>query len=325
MPETNSQLRLRDCSLDDAELVSDLETSLDPDDASDPARRRHWWRMADELERAMRRVAVDEGAAFAYASASHELWEPDDKRFGMIRTMLRHDVWSDATYGELVRIAESWLQQEGARTSVARVRGDFDRELRALGMLGYREDRRMRMSELDLVANRERLLEARKESRRQMREQGVHVDVVSKDPDPEKFRKLYEMVIESEKDIPTTVPWRVLTFDEWMKFWFSNPAIREDWFWVAREGDAIIGTSVLDLPVERGLPWTAYTGTSPRVRGRGIARALKYESIGQAIEGGFQRVRTSNDAENPAILRINGEMGYRLVQPVIELHRPLTS
>ena len=71
------------------------------------------------------------------------------------------------------------------------------------------------------------------------------------------------------------------------------------------------------------MPWTAYTGTSRSVRGRGIARALKYESIGQAIELGMDRVRTNNDADNPPILRINAEMGYRLVSPVIELHREL--
>lgn len=325
MPETDFQLRLRECTLEDAELVADLESSFDPDDPSDPARRRHWWRMSDELEKVFRRVAVADGAAVAYASASHEFWEPDDPRFGVIRTMLRHDVWSDATYGELVKVAEDWLRGDGARTSVARVRGDFEGELQALDQLGYRENRRMRRWELDLVANRDPILAARDESRQRMREQGVELHVLSKDSDPEKYRKLYEMVIESEKDIPTTVPWRVLTFDEWKTFWFDNPAIREDWFWVALEGELIVGTSVLELPVLRGLPGTAYTGTSRSVRGRGIARALKYESIGQAVEAGIPRVRTNNDADNPPILRINEEMGYRPIAPLIELHRSLSS
>src|SRR6267142_2138431 len=61
------------------------------------------------------------------------------------------------------------------------------------------------------------------------------------------------------------------------------------------------------------------------VRGRGIGRALEYESIGQAIEAGTTRVRTNNDVDNPPILRINEAMGYRLVTPVIELHRELDS
>src|SRR2546425_11754669 len=128
MPETNFDLRLRECTLDDAEIVSDLETSLDPNVPVDPVRRRHWWRMTDELEKAMRRVAVEDGAAVAYTSASHELWEADDKRFGVIRPMLRHDGWSDTTFGRLVEVAEQWLQDErggGARGPVPR---DIERE-----------------------------------------------------------------------------------------------------------------------------------------------------------------------------------------------------
>jgi GNAT superfamily N-acetyltransferase len=74
----------------------------------------------------------------------------------------------------------------------------------------------------------------------------------------------------------------------------------------------------------RGLPWTFYTGTSKAVRGRGIARALKYETVAQAIDLGFERIRTNNDAANGPILRLNEQMGYRLVRPLIELHRELS-
>jgi hypothetical protein len=35
-------------------------------------------------------------------------------------------------------------------------------------------------------------------------------------------------------------------------------------------------------------------------------------------------VRTNNDADNPSILKINHQMGYRLVTPIIELHRALS-
>jgi hypothetical protein len=42
--------------------------------------------------------------------------------------------------------------------------------------------------------------------------------------------------------------------------------------------------------------------------------------MAQAIELGYERVRTSNDGDNAPILAINREMGYRLIRPVIELH-----
>ena len=323
MPVTISDLNLRPATLDDASLVADLDTLRDPEDATDPVRLQHWWRMADELEKGIRRLAVRDGAAIARLSAVHELWEGEEERYGTIRVALRDDVWSDELYTQLVKLGEDWLRGETAATAVVRIREDFVRELAVLERLGYREDRRSRVSELDLVGRRSQILAGREESRRRMQDQGVDLLVVSEDADAEKFRKLYAMTNESEKDIPTTVPWRVLSFDEWMKFWFENPAVREDRFWVARDGDAVVGCSVLDYPIVRGVPWTIYTGTSRAVRGRGIAGALKYESMGQAIEAGFERVRTNNDADNPPILHINEQMGYRLVSAIIELHRGL--
>jgi GNAT superfamily N-acetyltransferase len=323
MPEATYDLQLRPTTLDDAALVSDLEATRDPVAPTDPVLLRHWWHMADTLERARRVIAVRDGRAIAFAAASHQLWEPDAKRYGMVRVVVRADEWTDERHARLVEVAEDWLRDEGAATAVSRVREDFATELGALQRLGYRENRRMRISELDLERHRAEILETRERCRRDMQAQGVRLLVLSEDGDPMKYSKLYAMVLESEKDIPTTVPWRELTFDEWKTFWFGSPAIREDRFWIAREGERIVGTSVLDTPVVRGVPWTAFTGTVRAVRGRGIARALKYESMAQAIEAGYTRVRTNNDADNPAILRINEAMGYRPIAPLIELHRPL--
>ena len=323
MPVTISDLDLRPATLDDVSLVADLDTLRDPEDPVDPGRLLHWWRMSDELEKGIRRIAIRDGAAIARVSAMHELWDGEDRKYGTIRIALRDDVWSDELYAEVLQVGEDWLRDETAVVAVVRVREDLVQERAVLERLGYREDRRSRVSELDLAAGRAEILAGRDDGRRRMRDQGVKLTVLSEVADSEKFRKLYAMMIESEKDIPTTVPWRVLSFDEWMRFWFENPAVRPDRFWIARDGDAVVGCSVLDYPLVRGLPWTMYTGTSRAARGRGIASALKHESMGQAIEAGFTRVRTNNDSDNPPILRINEQMGYRLVSPIIELHRGL--
>ncbi|HSS60515.1 MAG TPA: GNAT family N-acetyltransferase [Candidatus Limnocylindrales bacterium] len=323
MPETTLERDLRPATLDDAEIVADLETMRDPSEPRDPVLLRYWWQMGDELEQVMRRVRVRDAAATAFVGASHERWAEGEKHFGVVRPLLSYETWSDDDFAQLVEIGEDWLRGEGAVTAVARVREDFHREVAVLGRLGFREDRRMRTSELNLVARRNHILESLEETRRHMRRQGIRVHPLSQDDDPDRYRKLYVAMLESEQDIPRSVPWRELNYEEWRHYWFDNPAIREDRFWIAREGDDIIGTSVLDSPVVRGVPWTAYTGTLRRVRGRGIARALKYESMAQAIEAGYSRVRTNNDADNPPILRINAEMGYRLIAPVLELHRDL--
>lgn len=323
MPVTFLDRELRPATLDDAALVADLESLRNPDEPRDPVLLRYWWQMADELESTMRRIHLRDGVAVAFVGVSHDRWRDGARRFGVVRPLLRPEEWSDAEYGRLVAIGERWLRKELAETAVTRVREDFQRELSVLERIGFREGRRMRTSEIDLVARREHVVSSARESLRQMQDQGIQVHPLSEDRDPERFRKLYATMVESKRDVPTTVPEPDITFEEWQRYWFGNPAIRQDRFWIARLGDDIVGCSVLDCPVVRGVPNTAFTGTVRRVRGRGIARAMKYQSLAQAIEVGYTRVRTSNDAENPPILRINADMGYRLVAPIIEMHREL--
>jgi GNAT superfamily N-acetyltransferase len=69
--------------------------------------------------------------------------------------------------------------------------------------------------------------------------------------------------------------------------------------------------SVLAYPPVRGIVGTNWTATARSVRGRGVARALKCETVAQAIALGVDRVRTGNDAANDPILHINETMGYR--------------
>jgi len=260
----------------------------------------------------------------AFVSARHHHWSTDSpKRFGWIRAMLRDDLWSEPAYSHMVELAEDWLRSEKADVGATQVGEQFARELEMLARIGYREVRRQNDSELDLVGQRDHLLAEASRQRKKMQDQGIQMLPLSEDSDPDHMKKLYEMAAAAEQDIPTTVPMRKETFDEWKGLTFGNPGIREDRFWIAREGDAIVGLSVLSFPRRRGLPWTDFTATSKAVRGRGIARALKYETMAQAIELGFERVRTSNDGDNGPILHINREMGYKLIRPVLELHRDL--
>jgi GNAT superfamily N-acetyltransferase len=326
MPASHAlELDLRPSTLEDASIVADLEAVRDPDDPRDPQMLQFWWTLRSENESTTRHVAVRDGAAVAFLGAGHELWENVSERFGWLRVIIHPDLWSEQDFSSLIKRAEAWLRSEGAATSVVRVREDFKNELEVVGGLGYREVRRQRNSELDLVALRVPLLQGAEENRKRMRDQGVRLLTLSEDEDPDLMSKLHEMMIETEQDIPVSVPIRRQPFDEWKRATFDNPGTREDRFWIAREGGDVVGMSVMDFPPTRGFPWTAFTATSRKVRGRGIARALKYETMAQAIELGYKRVRTANDGVNEPILHINREMGYRLVIPIIEMHRSLES
>lgn len=323
MPETAFELELRPATLEDAPLVADLATARRPDEPSDPVLERHWWAFTDEHDRNMRQIALRDGAAIAFVMAWHRPWEAQKTRFGNLRVLLHGDVFDESRYEGLVQVGERWLREEGAGTAIVRTGEGFQRELRALERMGYHENRRLRTSELDLVAQREVITQGLEPCRRRMRELGVELLTLHGDRDAEKLPELYAMMVEAEQDVPTTAPWRVLSFEDWKRYWFDRPGIREDRFWIARRNGDIVGMSALEFPVVRGLPYTAMTATARAVRGRGVARALKYESMNQAIELGFTRVRTSNDADNAPILHVNQEMGYRLIEPVIELHKEI--
>jgi GNAT superfamily N-acetyltransferase len=326
MPASHAlELDLRPATLEDAPVVANLELARDPDDPRDPEMLRFWWTLRSSNEATTRLVAMRDGAAVAFLAAGHELWENVPERFGWHRVTIHPDLWSERNYSAMISRAEAWLKSEGVATAVIRIREDFKDDLEVAGRAGYREVRRQRFSELDLVALRGQLLAAATQNRKRMQEQGVQLLTLSDDKDPDLMPKLHEMMIEAEQDIPVSVPIRKQPFDEWKRATFDNPGTREDRFWIAREGDAIVGMSVIDFPPTRGLPWTSFTATSKNVRGRGIARALKYETIAQAIDLGYKRVRTANDGVNEPILHINREMGYRLVVPLIELHRSLES
>jgi len=77
----------------------------------------------------------------------------------------------------------------------------------------------------------------------------------------------------------------------------------------------------LKFPPVRGTVWTGYTCTHPDFRGRGIARAIKLQSLAQAAELGVPVVCTDNDAENAPMLHINERLGYHGRPGFVEHHK----
>ncbi len=314
---------LRAASLDDAEMVAELETARLPDDPRDGAIVAFWWTHQLAGERATRLVAEEGGGIKLFVEAEHGIWKDGADRFGWVRVILHPSSWSEGIFRHGIVTAESWLRDEETETSVTQVREDLSGELAVFEGLGYREVRRERYWELDLVEHRDQLLAAADVCSAEMQGLGISLTTVDQVREPDVLRKIYELDIETTADIPTTVPIPVPTYDEWFRFYFENPQIRQDRFWIGRAGDAVVGMSIIKYPPGKGIPSTEFTATSPAFRGRGIARALKYATVAQAIALGATRLRTDNDSENAPILRLNAEMGYQPAAAFLELHRVL--
>jgi GNAT superfamily N-acetyltransferase len=315
-------MTLRPAGLDDAAFVADILTERYPDDPEDPKLMRHWWTVVDPEATVERFIASEGGADIGYASRSHESWAKMPARFGRMSCVLRPASWSAARVDALLAAMEERQRADGAKKVTMWVWEDDPDPIAVLEKRGFREERRERFWELDLVEGRGRITKMAAESRERMKTEGIRLLTLAEDDDPKKLEKLKRMSDEAESDIPTTVPHVTLTMTEFMK-WFDSPGLRPDRSWIARDGDDIVGISQLSYPPVRGIVATDWTGMARKARGRGIARALKCETLMQAIALGVDRVRTDNDSTNAPILHINETMGYRRRHDAIQFLKVL--
>jgi len=304
------ELALREAEPADARFFADVFTAAQPARPMDPPELRYLWEHPPR-SRVMRRwIAMRHGADIGVG----EIERPESTDAALRYTSLRGELlpaYRDrATLLAIMSAIEARACAE--RPSILRSAANEDDPLRAdvLRAMGYREDRRARRWELDLVGARELIAAMTEESRSRMRVQGIRILTLDRDGDPEILRKLWRLSEDAVRDVPTTLPHVEEPFDDFLD-WLAFPGMHRDRLWLARRGDDAVGISVLEYPVERGFVGTAWTATARSVRGQGVARALKCETLMQAMALGVDRVRTGNDGENAPILHINATMGYR--------------
>ena len=304
------ELELREATLDDASFSADVQTEVFPERPTDPVVERYWWAQPDDTFVIRRWVVRRDGVDIGVAYFEHPAWERLEIPHGDIGGEVLPAHRERTTLAVMLAEMERRIVADGAKRIAVRANEDDDVRLAAIADRGFREDRRGRRWLLDLAENRERIASMAAECRERMSAEGIRMLTLDEDTDPEKYRKLWRMNEEAAQDVPTTLPIVEESFEDTMR-WLRSPSMREDRFWIAREGDEIVGASVLGYPPVRGIVGTEWTATARRVRGRGIARALKCETLMQAVVLDVDRVRTGNDGANDPILHINASMGYR--------------
>ena len=304
------ELHFREATLDDATFSADVQTALFPARPTDPVIERYWWEQPDDVFVSRRWIVQRDGHDIGIAGFDHPVWGLLQVPHGEIYGDVLPDQRDLASLQVLLAEVERRLSAEGAKRIAVRANEDDALRIAAIAGRGFREDRRSRRWVLDLVENRERIERMTRQSRDRMRAEGIGLLTLDREHDPDKYRKVWRMNEEAAQDVPTTLPIVEESFEGTMR-WLRQPGMHEDRCWIAREGDEIVGLSVLEYPPVRGIVGTAWTATARRVRGRGIARALKCETLVQAIALGVDRVRTGNDGANDPILHINASMGYR--------------
>lgn len=313
-------LTLRPASVEDARFAADLDTAVRPEDPQDPIEYAHYWSSPETRMVTERFIGDLAGEPVAYAQHRHTKWEHTADRFSRVGGDLLPGYRTPQRLDALLAAMEDRSRADGTATFTSWAWEDDALKLGVLRARGYTEERRERFWELDLVGRREALANMAEGSRTRMREQGIEILTIDRDRDAEKWHKLWRVSNEAEQDVPTTVPHVEGTFEDFMN-WMRSPGLHEDRVWIARQGDAILGVSMLSYPRERGVVQTDWTGMARSARGKGIARALKCETVMQAIALGVTKVRTDNDSTNAPILHLNEQMGYKRRPDMIQLMR----
>jgi GNAT superfamily N-acetyltransferase len=316
--QTRAALIYRPATLDDSVFAADLATALRPDEPEDAASWRHWWASGDPEWTIERFIIERDGRPVGFTNQNHAPWSKLPKKYGRLGADFMPNHRTEDSWAEAYGFIEGRSRATGTEIFSTYVREDDERLMTWLTQRGYAVERGGKAWELDLVARRAAIEHMAKTTRTKMKDAGIVIHTIDQDNDPDKFHKIHEMSEEAASDVPTTIPHVREPFEQFMK-WFDSPSVRLDRMWIAREGNDVVGISVLAYPPTRGNVWTDWTGTARKVRGRGVARALKLETVMQAIALGTKCVRTENDGANAPILHLNEEMGYTRIPGWVQL------
>ncbi|WP_066319204.1 GNAT family N-acetyltransferase [Bacillus sp. FJAT-29814] len=139
---------------------------------------------------------------------------------------------------------------------------------------------------------------------------GIQFVTLAEQPGEESEHKLYELSVETSKDNPGQFG-SLPPFEQWRKEFLPEVTSRNDWVFIAVEGDRFVGVSQLYSTENAGVIYTNYTGVRKEYRGRGIAKALKLLSIQAAINEGAHTMTTDSEKNNAPMQHINRSLGYR--------------
>src|SRR2546428_707598 len=163
----------------------------------------------------------------------HAHWGLFPQRWADVTAELVPEHRDASTLASVLAEMEGRASAAGAALVHTRTNEDDAVRTEALARRGFREDRRGKKWELDLAANRERLLAMAEESRDRMRREGITVTTLARDADPQRYHRAWRMSEEATQDVPSTLGHIEETFDDFMR-WLRTPGMHEDRVWIAR-------------------------------------------------------------------------------------------
>ena len=147
--------------------------------------------------------------------------------------------------------------------------------------------------------------------RRRLEREGIELVAFPAIDSPGARNELYQAMLPIWRDMPHEphVDWEDPSPEIFSRSIFVRPSVLLEGFFVARDGERIVGLSYLARR-PNGDAEVGDTGVVRDYRRRGIARALKLMVTRYAAQHGIARVHTDNRADNTGMLAINRELGF---------------
>jgi GNAT superfamily N-acetyltransferase len=137
--------------------------------------------------------------------------------------------------------------------------------------------------------------------------------------------ELYRATVQIWRDMPHEphVGWEDPSPQTFRRSIFERPSVLLDGFFVARDGERIVGLSYLARRPD-GDAEVGDTGVLRDYRRRGIARALKMMVTRYATDHGITRVHTDNRSDNVGMLAINRALGFVPGEQIVIFEKTLS-
>lgn len=132
---------------------------------------------------------------------------------------------------------------------------------------------------------------------------------------------VYTAEMLASADEPGDAPLDSIDYDRWLTDFWNDPSIDRTLSTAAVSGDEVLAFTIVETDGER--LWSAFSGTVPQHRGRGLSKLVKSAALHRAAAHGVSRAFTSNDDRNGPMLAVNDWLGYRRVATEKGLSRTL--
>ncbi|MFF5173889.1 GNAT family N-acetyltransferase [Micromonospora sp. NPDC000089] len=124
-------------------------------------------------------------------------------------------------------------------------------------------------------------------------------------------RRLYEVDAAASPSEPGDVPTDAMSYDSWHYEVWQDAGLDRAASTAVEVAGELVALSLVKRDGDR--MWSAFTGTVPEHRGRGLARLAKRAALHRAAATGVRVAYTSNDEANAPMLAVNTRLGYRPV------------